>query len=90
MTTLMTEKPPLLNCQTCRASYLKPEAALSMSDGDAARAVGWTVWEGTTIGGRQEKRVFCACYKRGAANNGTADCRRRAVRAGIRDKKVIA
>lgn len=59
MTALMTEKPPLLNCQNCPVSYLKPEGDLSMSDGDAARAVGWTVWEGTTIGGRQEKRVFC-------------------------------
>jgi hypothetical protein len=34
--------------------------------------------------------VVVACYKRGAANKGTTDCRRRAVAAGIPDKRVVA
>lgn len=48
-----------IRCQKCRTTYRKPEHAQRMSDAAAARAVGWTVWDGQTIGGRQDRRVFC-------------------------------
>lgn len=56
--TVLTEISAI-RCQRCRTTYRKPEGAQHMSDAAAARAVGWTVWEGQTIGGREDRRVFC-------------------------------
>ena len=47
-----------ISCQSCRDVYVWPVAAKgSMVDG--ARAKGWIVWEGATVGGDQVKRTFC-------------------------------
>lgn len=60
-----TAEISVLRCQRCRTVYRRPEGAQFMSDAAAARAVGWTVWEGQTIGGREDRRVFCeACAGR--------------------------
>lgn len=48
-------------CQECRARYQKPDRDL-ISPESSARAVGWVVWEGRTIGGREERRVFCPLH----------------------------
>lgn len=47
-----------ISCQSCRDVYVWPVGAKgSMVDG--ARAKGWIVWEGATVGGDQVKRTFC-------------------------------
>src|SRR5882757_7530924 len=46
-------------CQKCTTRYNCTERGLGMSEVAGARAVGWTVWEGRTMGGREERRVFC-------------------------------
>lgn len=48
-------------CQFCRARYEKQNRdAISVES--AARAVGWIVWEGHTMGGKEQRVVFCPVH----------------------------
>lgn len=59
MTTL-TARRIEIRCQNCPRTFDNPHAGShSLPAPDAARVAGWTVWEGTTLGGKQVKRVFC-------------------------------
>lgn len=48
-----------VRCQNCPRTFPVPADGYGMPTQDAARAVGWTVWEGVTLGGKPAKRVFC-------------------------------
>lgn len=58
-----------IQCQKCEVGYLNPESRLKVAGTsdelrqmlaeDCARATGWRVWSGTTMGGREVRRVFC-------------------------------
>lgn len=47
-----------ITCQNCPTSYARPFGAKG-SEVDAARAKGWIVWDGMTLGDQHVKRVYC-------------------------------
>lgn len=56
----MTAQRVEIRCQNCPRTFDNPRAGShSLPAPDAARVAGWTVWEGTTLGGERVKRVFC-------------------------------
>lgn len=59
MSTATAERTQL-RCQNCPMVFTATGEDYGLPVPDAARATGWTVWEGTTLGGEQVKRVFCA------------------------------
>lgn len=45
-------------CQSCGKRYVLKERG-QISEESAARAIGWSIWEGKTLGGKQQRRVYC-------------------------------
>lgn len=56
-----TLEPTVIRCLACRAKYVDRQGSdkLRLPEEDAARASGWIVWSGTTMGGRPSRQVFC-------------------------------
>ncbi|GAA3958160.1 hypothetical protein GCM10023085_45790 [Actinomadura viridis] len=48
-----------IRCQNCPVTFEEPRGRYTLPGADAARAAGWTVWEGNTLGGKQVTRVYC-------------------------------
>lgn len=69
MTASTLTKPQPIQCQNCLSFYKKPprprltSKSVNLWGGmpaeDCARAIGWRVWSGTTLGGSEARAVFC-------------------------------
>jgi len=55
----MTAQRVEIRCQNCPVVFVAPTGEYTLPAPDAARAAGWSVWEGTTLGGEQRKHTFC-------------------------------
>jgi hypothetical protein len=55
-----------IRCQSCRRTYTAVHGPLVEQ---AARAAGWVVWDGDTLGGEHVRRVYCTTCA-GRSNDG--------------------
>ena len=48
-----------LRCQRKQCPSLVPARATTRETDDAARAAGWSIWRGRSIGGQEQTTVVC-------------------------------
>lgn len=63
-----TQDRKIIRCLACRTRHVdrQDRTKPGLPEEDAARAMGWIVWSGTTMTGRPSRQVFCPpCSGRG-------------------------